>query len=184
MRQILISILIVLSFACAAQAQQGTVILRDSNTNTQASVKTAGTVTPNVVGVQGNASGVPIPVTLPTGGITVSPSICSGATCYTSPVNAGATVISSGSTSTLFAATTGIIDGHCNNVTNAAVTLTMTDGNNVAFVGTTTNGASFSIPAVSSFSFPPGLIGSIMTSGIRASASAANAITCWVRGLQ
>lgn len=204
-RSIALTLLILLLVPrVSAIAQQGTVIVRDGTTNTQASVKAAGTPGTNALIIQGNASGIPVPISIVgsasgddvniarvggnavigSAGLPVSISACSGTTCYTSPVNAGATVISSGSTSTLFAATTAIVGGHCNNVTNAAVTLTATDGNNVAFIGTTTNGTSFSIPAVSSFSFPPGLIGEIMTSGVRMSASAANAITCWVRGLQ
>ena len=56
-------------------AQQGAVIIRDSTTATQASVKAAGTATPNVVGVQGNVGGVPVPVSgvvsIGTGGVGV-----------------------------------------------------------------------------------------------------------------
>ena len=141
---------------------------------TQIAGQTTATNGNGVIAVAGAASS----------GLIVATASCSGSTCYTSPVNAGATVITSGSTSTLFATTTSIVSGHCNNSTAAAVTLTATDGNNVPFIGTTTHGASYSIAAVTSFSFPSGLIGAIMTDGIRMSASAANAITCWVKGLQ
>ena len=47
----------------AMQVSQGPVVIQDGGTGvTQASVKAAGVVTPNVIGVQGNASGIPIPV--------------------------------------------------------------------------------------------------------------------------
>lgn len=63
-----VCLMLVLVFALWAvvitTGQQGTTIIRDSNTNVRANVKAAGTATPNVLGVQGNINGVPLPTTI------------------------------------------------------------------------------------------------------------------------
>ena len=96
-----------------------------------------------------------------------------GLICHDNPVTVGATVITSGTTTTLFTVTSVIGKGSvCNNQTSGAVTLTVTDGNNVQF------NTAFSIPANSYLSFND-RIGAILAAGIKVSASAANAIICW-----
>lgn len=104
---------------------------------------------------------------------------CSGATCYTSPVAWGATTLTSGSTSTITSTTTVIDDGSsCVNLTAAMATFGVTDGNDVPIVPT-----GYQLPAYSIFSFRD-QIGTIMTSGIRASAGTASAISCRFKGKQ
>lgn len=104
---------------------------------------------------------------------------CSGATCYSSPVNSGATVVASGSTSQIFSTTTALGPGHCNNKLAAAVNFTIMDGSSNYLLG-----PNFSIPSLGSYDFPLGLIGQISASGLNMSAGTASAITCWVRGAQ
>lgn len=106
-------------------------------------------------------------------------SACSGATCYTSGVNAGATVITSGSTSTIFATTTLLKSFRCNNASASAQTITITDGNNAYFVGPL-----FSMTALSNTEFQANPNGSVMTSGVKASASNGVAVVCWIQGVQ
>lgn len=101
-------------------------------------------------------------------------------TCYTNPVAVGATVIASGTTSTIFSQTTALTNGSfCSNQSGAAVTIAMTDGNNVYIRG----GGAFSISGNSYTSFND-IVGGIFAGGIKISASVANAITCWFNGRQ
>lgn len=112
-------------------------------------------------------------------GMSVIVTGCSAATCYTYPVNTGVAVIASGSTSTLFSTTTLLQSFRCNNQNAAAVTISVTDGNNAYFVGPL-----FSMAGLSNTEFQANNSGSIMAAGVKASASAANSINCWASGKQ
>ena len=102
---------------------------------------------------------------------------CSGATCYTSGVNSGLVTLASGSTSTIFASTVLVQSLRCNNSSGGAVVVHITDGNNAYFVG-----PSYSLAANSNVEFAPSPNGSLLTSGLRASAGTASAVNCWVTG--
>lgn len=128
----------------------------------------------NVTQIGGTAVNTSFP-----GGLTVVTGVCSGATCFSSPVNSGVTVIASGSTSTIFAVTTELDGLHCDNTNASAVTLTGTDGSNNYFIG-----PGFSMPGLSQYDAPPGMLGTIFASGIKMSAGTASSINCWVRGKQ
>lgn len=165
-------------------------ILNGYRQNPYGTINVAGSITPsgtqnvNVTQVAGqptatNGNGVIAVAGAASSGLIVITAACSGATCYTSPVKAGAIVIASGSTSTLFAATTALDTGSfCNNQTASSVTLTVTDGNN-AYI----HGPTFSIPAFGYLSFND-IQGSVFTSGVKMSASASSAIVCWMNGKQ
>jgi hypothetical protein len=118
------------------------------------------------------------------GGQLVDISSCSAGTCFVNDVVGSAVAVGTG-TSTPFGTTTTLVQGiHLNNVCGAAVTVTMTDGNNVPYIGTTTNGPSFSMPAVSNQPMQMGLVGHVLTGGLQVSASVANCIKLWTEGKQ
>ncbi len=133
--------------------------------------------------IQGTPNGYPVAITgssVVTQGLPVYAQVCSGATCYTSPVNQGAVVIASGSTSNIFSSTAAIDPGaFCSNIhPTTTATLALTDGNNAQIAA-----ASFSMPpaAILPLTF---LAGTILDAGLRASASASNVIRCWFHGHQ
>ena len=175
----------------AVLGQQGTVIIRDKDSNTQADVAIAGNATANLLGVQGNAAGVPIPVT---GTVTVSSTtsnqgtpgsaawpvvITQGTTVTAYAGTAGMTVLASGSTSAFTATTTRVAAIWCNNETASGVLVYITDGNNIYKIGPNytlaagANGALLNVPT-----------GITFTSGIRMSAGTAAAVRCQVEGMQ
>lgn len=140
---------------------------------------TSASGTPSSVNVQ-QAGGATLNTTAIPGGFATSTVACSGATCYTAPVNSGLVVVASGSTSTVLAATTALDSLHCANIgEGSSVNLTITDGANKYIVG-----PNFVMPAKSQYDAPAGMIRSIFASGILMSASAANVVNCWVTGKQ
>lgn len=133
---------------------------------------------PGAIYGKDQTSGYTVPVVNTNGGLGVTTIACSGTTCYSNPVALGVTTIASGSSSTIFASTTVIDEGsQCTNQTASAATVTVTDGNNAYLL------FSFSIPANSVFSFRD-YVGTIMASGIKASAGTGSAIVCRFRGKQ
>lgn len=175
----------------AMQVSQGPVVIQDGGAGvTQASVKTAGTITPNVLGVQGNANGVPMPVVAGAGGLTSTVAQGTGGTTaamtwlqtLTDGVRvtayagtAGMTTIVSGATSAFTATTTWVPGITCNNISAAgANTVTVMDGNGKYFMG-----PNFSIPASSSIDRSWNG-GQLFTGGINMSAGASNVIQCAV----
>lgn len=72
---------------------QTSTMIRDGDANIRASIKSAGNVTPNVMGVQGNASGVPIPVTVSGSATVVCPSTNK---CYMDIASVGGISVAAG----------------------------------------------------------------------------------------
>lgn len=117
-------------------------------------------------------------------GIPVTTNACSGSTCQINGV-IGAAVAVTTTTVAPFGTTTTLVQSlEFNNVCAANVTVTVTDGNNVPFIGTTTNGTSFTINPIANYPVPMGLTGYIFTSGLNVSASVANCIKMWTSGKQ
>lgn len=118
------------------------------------------------------------------GGLPTTVVGCTGGTCFSSPVM-GAAVSVNTTTVAPFGVITTLVQGvYFNNTCAAAVTVTITDGNNVPFVGTTTNGPSFSLAAVSNLPINMGIMGHVFTSGLAISAGTANCIKLWTEGKQ
>ena len=166
MKRILTILFLFAVFPAIAYSQTGAVVIKDGAGATQASVKAAGTVTANVIGVQGNASGVPIPVIVTTSG---------GTTAYT---GTGATVTTLSSTSATVITANTIYLGQlsCYNITAGAITVNRTDTAGNQFE------VSFSIPAnsnyIRSYALPEKMI------GVKMWASAASSINCTITATQ
>jgi len=108
-----------------------------------------------------------------TGTVTVTPNVT-----YATGYNPGVTVVASGSTSTITSTATLLQELHLNNIAAAAVTVSVTDGNNVFIVG-----PNYSIPALSNLQLNFG-VGILAAGGIKASAGTANSINMFVGGRQ
>lgn len=163
MKQFLLALVLIVAFVHPARAQ-----VQNPNVNIRQ--------------VGGTTIGTSVPVTgtlTPAAGSVVNVGACSGATCYTTGVNSGITTITSGSTSTLFAATTDVQSIWCVNVTASDATITITDGNNAYYVGPT-----FTLTAKNNGFLLNSANGIIFAGGVRASAGTAGAINCQVAGKQ
>lgn len=162
----LLLILLLLVAPTLGLAQAGTTVIKDGASAAQASVKAAGTVTPNVIGVQGNASGVPMPVIVTT---------ASGTTAYTG-TGSTVTTLSATSGTVITANTIYIGQLSCYNITAGAITISRTDTEGTQFE------VSYSIPANSnylrSYALPEKMV------GLKLWASAVSSITCTVTATQ
>ena len=110
----------------------------------------------------------------------------SGATTFSTSVMGSA--ISVGTTTVApFGTTTTLVQGLLvNNICSTAVQVTVADGNNNPIVGSeTSSGGSFSIPAMSNLALNMGIVGHVLTSGLKTSAvNTNNCILLWVEGKQ
>ena len=122
----------------------------------------------------------------PAGGVLVSESACSGATCFSSFV-AGSAVSVGTTTVAPFGTTTTLVQGLLvNNICATAVQVTVADGNNNPMVGSeTSSGGSFSLPAMSNLALNMGIVGHVFTSGLKASTvQTSNCVLLWAEGKQ
>lgn len=152
-------------------------------------VSITGTSASNITQIAGqavatNGNGVIAVAGAASQGLLVTIAAGSGATSFSTPVM-GAAITVSTTTVAPFGTTTTLVQGlYVTNITNAAATVTITDGNNVPFVGTTTFGTSFSIPALSSLTVNMGIVGHVFTGGLNISGGTANALRLWLEGKQ
>lgn len=102
-----------------------------------------------------------------------------GAVVYTTGFNSGITAVTSGSTTTLTTTTTAVQSIWCNNQTGLGVTLYITDGNDVYYVG-----PGYSFAANNNGTLLNISTGLVFTNGIKMSAGTASAVKCQVMGLQ
>lgn len=141
------------------------------NTAVPFAVNSAGVLSVVIANTSGT-SGELVSITASSGG---APSFSAGVM--------GSAIAVSTTTSAPFGTITTLVQGlYLNNSCQAPVTVTATDGNNVPFLGTTTNGASFSIPAVGNLSLNMGIVGHVFTGGLQISASVAGCAKLWVEG--
>lgn len=148
-------------------------IVSSQGTPDDSAITIIGTVTTVLANTSGTTGGLPVAIVG-----------CSGATCFSSQVM-GAAVAVNTTTVAPFGVTTTLVQGiFFNNSCQASVTVTITDGNNVPFVGTTTNGSSFSLAAVSNLPINMGIVGHVFTSGLAISANTASCIKLWTEGRQ
>ncbi len=187
---VLTALFLIAPHPASAQVSQGPVVIQDGGTGvTQASVKAAGVVTPNVIGVQGNASGVPIPVSVSGGsgttanqgtpGTTAWPITPTIGTAVTDYAGTGVTVMTLSATSgtVVTANTLTIIALRCNNTTSGAVTVNWTDTAGNSF------DTNFSIPANSNYyAVSPGSL--IKVVGLKMWAGAVSSINCIITAKQ
>ena len=126
-------------------------------------------------------------ISAPTGGLPVTPAICSGATCFTIQGVTGSAVAINITTSQPFGTTTTLVQGILvNNSCATAVQVTIADGNNKPFLGSeNASNGTFSVPSLGQLPEQMGLVGYIFTNGLNVSAvGSSNCLYGWFAGHQ